>query len=260
MIDLDYIRTFFPESIRTNNVFSKMMLKEYIQLMILDFISTTDYAQKLVFIGDTNLRIIHGIDRFSEDLDFDCKQITNDEFMKMTDDVLLFLRRNGLNTETKDSESSRLTAFRRSFYFPQLLFDLNLTGHKDERFLIKLEAQDQGVNYTPKVVTVNKCGFVFPQQVPSDSVLCAMKISALLSRHKGRDFYDTMFLLSKTEPDYAFLNLKTGIKSKSEMKSALITLIETIDINHKMHDFEHLLFNSKKTNSILMFGDFIKNL
>lgn len=260
MIDLDYIRTFFPESIRTNNVFSKMMLKEYIQLMILDFISTTDYAQKLVFIGGTNLRIIHGIDRFSEDLDFDCKQITNNDFMEMTDDVLHFLRRNGFNAETKDSESSRLTAFRRSFYFPQLLFDLNLTGHKDERFLIKLEAQDQDVNYTPKVVTVNKCGFVFPQQVPPDSVLCAMKISALLSRHKGRDFYDTMFLLSKTEPDYDFLNLKTGIKSKSEMKSALTALIEAVDINHKMHDFEHLLFNSKKINSILMFGDFIKNM
>lgn len=260
MIDLDYIRTFFPESIRTNNVFSKMMLKEYIQLMILDFISTTDYAQKLVFIGGTNLRIIHGIDRFSEDLDFDCKQITNNDFMEMTDDVLHFLRRNGLNAETKDSESSRLTAFRRSFYFPQLLFDLNLTGHKDERFLIKLEAQDQGVNYTPKVVTVNKCGFVFPQQVPPDSVLCAMKISALLSRHKGRDFYDTMFLLSKTEPDYDFLKFKNGINSKSELKSAIAAMLETVDINKKKHDFEHLLFNSKKIDSISMFGDFIKNM
>lgn len=260
MIDLDYIRTFFPENIRTNNVFSKMMLKEYIQLMILDFISTTDYARKLVFIGGTNFRIIHGIDRFSEDLDFDCKQMSKEEFTEMTDNVLHFLRRSGLDTETKDFESARLTAFRRSFYFPQLLFDLNLTGHKDERFLIKLEAQDQGIHYTPKVVTVNKCGFVFPQQVPPDSVLCAMKISALLTRHKGRDFYDAMFLLSKTEPDYDFLNLKTGIKSRSEMKSALMALTEAVDINHKMHDFEHLLFNSKKINSILMFGDFIKNL
>ncbi|MCQ2318599.1 MAG: nucleotidyl transferase AbiEii/AbiGii toxin family protein [Bacteroidales bacterium] len=260
MIDLKYIKSFFPEDIRENKNFSKMMLKEYIQLMILDFISTTDYAQKLVFIGDTNLRIIHGIDRFSEDLDFDCKQITNNDFMGMTDDVLHFLRRNGLNAETKDSESSQLTAFRRSFYFPQLLFDLNMTGYKDERFLIKLEAQDQGVNYTPKVVTVNKCGFVFPQQVPPDSVLCAMKISALLSRHKGRDFYDTMFLLSKTEPDYGFLKFKNGINSKSELKSAIAAMLETVDINKKKHDFEHLLFNSKKIDSISMFGDFIENL
>lgn len=260
MIDLKYIKSFFPEDIRENKNFSKMMLKEYIQLMILDFISTTDYARKLVFIGGTNFRIIHGIDRFSEDLDFDCKQMSKDEFTEMTNNVLLFLRRSGLDAETKDSESTRLTAFRRSFYFPQLLFNLDLTGYKEERFLIKIESQDQGVIYTPKVVTVNKCGFVFPQQVPPDSVLCAMKISALLSRHKGRDFYDAMFLLSKTEPDYDFLNLKTGIKSRSEMKSALMALTEAVDINHKMHDFEHLLFNSKKINSILMFGDFVENL
>lgn len=260
MIDLEYVKSYFPENIRTNNNFSKMMLKEYIQLMILDFLSTTDYSRKLVFIGGTNLRIIHGIDRFSEDLDFDCKQMSNEDFMDMTNNVLHFLRKSGLNAETKDSESTKLTAFRRSFYFPQLLFDLNLTGHKDERFLIKIESQDQGINYTPKVVTVNKCGFFFPQQVPPDSVLCAMKISALLSRSKGRDFYDTMFLLSKTEPDYDFLRFKNGISSKSELKSALMALLETVDINHKKHDFEHLLFNSKKIDSILMFNDFIKNL
>lgn len=87
-----------------------------------------------------------------------------------------------------------------------------------------------------------------------------MKISALLSRSKGRDFYDTMFLLSKTEPDYDFLRFRNGISSKSELKSALMALLETVDINHKKHDFEHLLFNSKKIDSILMFNDFIKNL
>ena len=28
---------------------------------------------KIFFIGGTNLRLVKGIDRFSEDLDFDCK-------------------------------------------------------------------------------------------------------------------------------------------------------------------------------------------
>ena len=53
MIDLEFIKSFFPENIRNNRNFSKMMLKEYLQLMILDFISTTKYAKNLVFIGDT---------------------------------------------------------------------------------------------------------------------------------------------------------------------------------------------------------------
>ena len=161
MIDLEYIKSFFPENIRNNRNFYKMMLKEYLQLMILDYISTTKYAKNLVFIGGTNLRIIHKIDRFSEDLDFDCKNMTENDFMAMTNEVLVFLKRNGLNVEIKDTESSKLTAFRRSIYFPQLLFDLNLTGHKDERFLIKIEAQDQGVDYETKIVAVNGSGFFF---------------------------------------------------------------------------------------------------
>ena len=33
-----------------------------------------------------------------------------------------------------------------------------------------------------------------------------MKLSALLTRGKGRDFYDAIFLLQRTEPDYPFLS------------------------------------------------------
>ena len=132
MIDLKNIKSYFPENIRNNKAFSKMMLKEFLQLMILDFISTTKHAKKLVFIGGTNLRIIHGIDRFSEDLDFDCKDMTEEDFILMSNDVLNYLKKNGLNVETKKTESSKLTAFRRSFYVPQLLFDLR----KSEKILL----------------------------------------------------------------------------------------------------------------------------
>lgn len=74
MIDLEYIRSFFPPAVANDSRFDRYMLKEYHQLMILDYISTTPYARKIAFIGGTNLRLIQGIDRFSEDLDFDCKQ------------------------------------------------------------------------------------------------------------------------------------------------------------------------------------------
>jgi predicted nucleotidyltransferase component of viral defense system len=42
------------------------------------------------------------IDRFSEDLDFDCKEMTKEEFMKMSDDVMHFLTRNGYTVESRD--------------------------------------------------------------------------------------------------------------------------------------------------------------
>lgn len=72
MIDLNYIHGFFPHQIAQNAAMEKHMLKEYLQLMVLDFLSTSPYISKLAFIGGTNLRLVRGIDRFSEDLDFDC--------------------------------------------------------------------------------------------------------------------------------------------------------------------------------------------
>lgn len=40
--------------------------------MILDYLSTKPFICKLTFIGCTCLRLAKGIDRFSDDLDFDC--------------------------------------------------------------------------------------------------------------------------------------------------------------------------------------------
>ena len=76
MIKLEQIKNFFPPNIQEKAVFNKYMLKEYIQLLILDYLSNTSFIKKINFIGGTNLRLVKGIDRFSEDLDFDCKELT----------------------------------------------------------------------------------------------------------------------------------------------------------------------------------------
>lgn len=260
MIQPDQIRNFFPFEIRNNGSFQKHILKEYLQLLILDFLSTTPFSGKIVFIGGTNLRLIKGIDRFSEDLDFDCKELSKEEFHAMTDSVLQFLRHSGLRTEIRDRENARLKAFRRNFYFPELLYETGLTGHKDERFLIKIESQDQKLSYQPEMVNIKGCGFYFPFPVPTDEVLCSMKLSAMLSRHKGRDFYDAMFLLSQTRPDYQFLTDKHGIHNLDELKSATFELLKTVDLHLKKRDFEHLLFNKRNSERILTFGEFLDRL
>ena len=76
MIRIEQIRNFFPAQIRGDSGFDKYMLKEYLQLMILDYLSSTPSIRKMAFIGETNLRLVKGIDRFSEDLDFDCKEFS----------------------------------------------------------------------------------------------------------------------------------------------------------------------------------------
>jgi predicted nucleotidyltransferase component of viral defense system len=260
MITIEQIKNYFPPNVRDNAVFYKYMLKEYFQLMLLDYISSTHYIQEIVFIGGTNLRLVKGIDRFSEDIDFDCKNFSQSEFIEITDSIILYLERSGWRVETKDKSSSKLSAFRRNIYFPELLFDMGLSGHKEERFLIKVESQDQNIQYKANIVDISGCGFFFPFPVPSDGVLCSMKIAAMLARSKGRDFYDLMFLLSQTKPDYDFLSRRSGIGNLKEFKKATAERLKTIDLKVKQRDFEHLLFNKRNSEKILRFGDFVKGL
>jgi len=260
MIDLQQIKGYFPAELGQNPAFQKYMVKEYIQLMVLDWLSTSSYVQKIVFIGGTNLRLVKGIDRFSEDLDFDCKDFSQEEFSDMAYGILTFLRRSGLRAETRDKNNERLTAFRRNLYFPELLFELGLSGYKEERFLIKVESQDQGFDYRPAVVNIKRAGFFFPFPVPPDPILCAMKLSALLTRQKGRDFYDAMFLLGLTEPDYGYLAAKQNIYNREELKRALLETVKKTDLKKKYRDFEHLLFNKANAERVLRFEEFVKEL
>jgi predicted nucleotidyltransferase component of viral defense system len=260
MIQIEQIRNYFPAEIRGKSGSDKHILKEYLQLMILDYLSSTPNIQKMTFIGETNLRLVKGIDRFSEDLDFDCKDLSKEEFTEMTNGVIQFLERSGLQVEAKDKENPKLTAFRRNIHFPELLFDLGLSGHKEERFLVKVESQDQGIVYPPVIINIKGCGFFFPFPVPSDGILCSMKIAAMFSRAKGRDFYDSMFLLAQSKPDYNFLSKRCGINNLQEFKKATAELLKTIDLKKKQKDFEHLLFNKTNSEKILRFGEFVDSL
>jgi len=260
MIQIESIKNFFPGEIRENASFQKYMLKEYIQLLILDFLSTTPFIKKLAFIGGTNLRLIKGIDRFSEDLNFDCKDFSKEEFLEMTDAVINFLKRYGLRVEVRDRENKKLTAFRRNIHFPELLFELDLSGHKEERFLIKIESEDQQMSYKPVLANIKGCGFYFPFPVPPDSILCSMKISAMLARQKGRDFYDVMFLLAQSQPDYSFLAEKFKIHNPDELRTSVFEILKTVDLTKKKRDFEHLLFRKRNSERILSFRDFFQDL
>ena len=87
-----------------------------------------------------------------------------------------------------------------------------------------------------------------------------MKISAMLSRLKGRDFYDVMFLLSQTTPDFDFLNRKIGIGNMVDLKQSVKTILNLVDLNIKTKDFEHLLFNKTKSQQIIHFGKFFEEI
>lgn len=111
--------------------------------------------------------------------------------------------------------------------------------------------------YQPVVVNINRMGFFFGVQVPPVDVLCAMKLSAILARQKGRDVYDTIFLLSKTKPNTDFLCARAGISSIVELKLALSQRMEEVDLDQKKRVFAHLVFNESNAGRILQFKEVI---
>lgn len=255
-----FIRSILPDPLPGNVNGMVNALREIMQSLALLGLWRAKFFEHAAFYGGTSLRILYGSDRFSEDLDFDCKDLGKEEFMEMTDGVLRFLQLNGLKVKVKDHESNRLSAFRRSYYFPAFLFDMGMTGHREERFMLKIESEDQLFHYDPVLVNIKGCGFFFPIPVPPDNILCSMKITAMLNRQKGRDFYDVMFLLGQTKPDYSFLSKRAGISELSELKSATEKVLGKVDLNKKSRDFEHLLFDKSRSRMILRVGEFIKEL
>ena len=252
MLDLQNIRAFypgFPESPDTDI----QLYKEYLELMVLDYLSSHPLIGKLTFIGGTNLRLLRQIDRFSEDLDFECKNLSQEEFASLTDDVVRFLRRNGLPAVAKEKESDALTAFRRTIQFPQLLYDLGLSPYREKKFVLKIEAQDQGVDYQREIFTVNRDGFYFRIPSPSDATLYAMKLSTILHRGKGRDFYDAMFLRSRSEADMNYLSQREGIASGEELRYRMKQVCARTDFRLKAQDFKYLLFRPENSSRILGF-------
>lgn len=68
MMNLSEILSFYPPTVQVHRAF---VLREYLQCKILEILFESRFAGKFCFLGGTCLRLIHGGQRFSEDLDFD---------------------------------------------------------------------------------------------------------------------------------------------------------------------------------------------
>ena len=259
MISFDEIKTFFADNLRRNPSHFEYMLKEYFHYRMLDMIFSGKYAFKLSFIGGTNLRILHHIQRFSEDLDFDSFQLSREEFIQITDSVIKRLREEGIKVEAEDKEKDlKLAAFRRNIVFPGLLFDLGLTGHREKKLLIKIECEPHHYAYEPAKPLIQKFNVFTQIFAPSPDLLLSMKTGAVLERRKGRDYYDFIFLSGLTDPDFGYLDMKFGISNQAQLYERILESCETTDFEHKSRDFEKLVFDSEETRKVLLFKEYIR--
>lgn len=255
MLLLPEIEKNYPEPLRG---FKRFILREYLQHKILQIIFDSDYANHLIFLGGTCLRIVHGNSRFSEDLDFDNLNLQPDVFEQIAHLIKKQLEQEGYEVEMK-------TVYKGAFHchvrFPKLLYNEGLSGHTEEKILIQLDTEPQYYQYVPEKYVLNRFD-VFTQIVITPlELLLAQKFYAVINRprNKGRDFFDISFLLSRVaKPDYHYLELKLGITNAKQLKESILDKCNAIDMKEMANDVQPFLFNANDVKKVTLFPELIR--
>lgn len=254
MLDIKQIESFYPEQLRP---FKKSILREYLQYKILEVIFESSLAEKLTFMGGTCIHIVHGNPRFSEDLDFDSPGIGRDDFKALSQMVKNKLGLQGYTIELKYTFND---AFRAYLRFPGLLHTTGISGHLDEKLLIQIDTEPQEFQYKRDTFILNKFDvFSRINVVPAD-ILAAQKIFCIFNRRRpmGRDFFDVVFLLGKTEVNFDYLAQKMAIRNRRELREKLRLRCAQLNFKRLVKDLEPFVYSNKDLNRVLMFPDFVQ--
>ena len=173
-------------------------LKEITQEIILYALAQTDFFSKAYFCGGTCLRIVYGLERFSEDLDFSMTAPDPSfNFNHYMEQVVKILKEYGLDMEVgrkKDDTFVKVRELKQDSLKWKLSFPTNT---RLKKIMIKLEIDS---NPPLHAVVENKI-LDFPLlhriSVGAKETLFAGKIHALLCRNysKGRDWYDFLWYI-----------------------------------------------------------------
>ncbi len=183
------------------------LVREYLQVRILQSLQRAGAMQTLAFHGGTSLRVLYDMPRYSEDLDFALESYPEAyDFRAYLQQIRHDFSTEAYAVEVKLNEKQVVhKAFVR---FRGLFHELGLSGHADEVLAIKVEVdtnppQHAGLMTTPlyKYVPLNL-------QHHDPATLLAGKLCAILLRDylKGRDIYDLWWYLN--QPDWPEPNLK----------------------------------------------------
>ena len=254
MLTLEQIQQQYPENLR---VFKRGLLREYLQYKILEIIFASEYVGRISFLGGTALRLIYGNLRFSEDLDFDNFGITEQEFKNLSEKIKIGLELQGLKAEMKVAGKN---AYRCNIRLPEILFANKLSAYQEEKILIQVDSFAHNFRYKPDKKNLNKFGMFLEVFVTPTDILLSQKIYASLGRKraKGRDFYDIVFLLAFTKPNYEYLKEKVGIDNPKELKEKFLLLDGGFDFEELARDVEPFLFSPSDSKRVKLFIDYIK--
>ncbi|MDP8213240.1 MAG: nucleotidyl transferase AbiEii/AbiGii toxin family protein [Candidatus Zapsychrus exili] len=206
-------------------------LREMTQEVILAGLARSDFFKYAEFHGGTSLRIFHGTNRFSEDLDFVLmKQSADFSLEKYIQAAVRELDAYGYQFEITD-KSKATSVVKKAFIKDDsigkiLEFDYIQVNPSMKKIKIKLEVDTnppQGSGYVSKYLT-----FPFPAsiRVHDKESLFAGKMHALLCREyiKGRDWYDLIwFCTNRVDVNYGLLSSALNQSGPWEKKGVIVS-------------------------------------
>ncbi|WP_353805724.1 nucleotidyl transferase AbiEii/AbiGii toxin family protein [Desulfobacter sp.] len=251
-------------------------LKEIIQEIALLGLWRSKFYEKAVFYGGSALRILYGLDRFSEDLDFSLIQPEqNFNIEKHLSSIVTELESWGFEISAvkveKEVESPIDSAFIKANTLIHLLkINTGLKTHRNAVMKIKLEIdQDPAAGFTSEAkYHLNPMAFTIKtMSLPS---LFGGKIHALLCRArkdniKGRDWYDLVWFVKAGVPcDLYYLQNKmiqtghletTQILSEGMLHKLLCEKANGIDFDLAKKDVAPFLKNASQKEELTLWSN-----
>jgi predicted nucleotidyltransferase component of viral defense system len=256
MMSLSEIRSYYPEYLHNRGEF---LIREYLQYKILELLFQSPYANKFAFLGGTCLRIVHNSQRFSEDLDFDSFELSEQDFQKVSDFIQKGLENQGFIIEMKNVLRGAYLCYIR---FPGLLYEAGLSGHREAKILINLDTEPQHFSFEPARVFLNKFDVFTVIRTSPPDLLLSQKIVTITHRRqpKGRDFFDILFLLGKTKPNYDFLKSRLEIATPVALKKHILSVCNKLNFKDLAKDVQPFLFQPADARKIELFGEYMQTV
>lgn len=260
-------------------------LREMMQEIALAGLQRSGFFEKAAFYGGTALRIFHGLNRFSEDLDFSLLEVNPDfPLGKYLDVVRVEFESLGMKVSIREKQKTNPNNIESAFLKSETIWKELVLEE-----IIPQNRLDQKVNLKIKleVDTMPPLGFETEEKLLlkpfSFYVKCftltdlfAGKLHALLFRKwknnvKGRDWYDTEWYIKKG----VSMNLKHFLErakdsgdwtketiSPTELKELLSSKINTIDMNRVKADIGRFIADHKALDiwSAKYFHDLVDHL
>lgn len=176
----------------------RAVAREYLQSKIISLIYSDKISKNIFFVGGTALRLLYGLDRFSEDLDFDAPKVPRSQIKQLITNI-------SANLKKEDFKHTFYTNFKKDkdyfeFRFENLLF-------RDEKLVIKLDFEPFWQKQARELVFLSRYGFLANVVTKSKDQFLVEKLVAFLNRKQteGRDVYDIVWLYSqRAKPEVKF--------------------------------------------------------